>query len=80
MKYAFLFLVLIFGISMSHYETVRACDQNLNKCYRLRVETSGDSIKRINLNKWINVTASDCSDKVCFALDENNTQWVIDSI
>lgn len=58
-------------------ETMEACNGNTGNCYDLDVDSSGESIERINFPNggWRDVYYSDCEDGYCYVEDEDGTEW-----
>lgn len=61
---------------------MNVCNKTSDKCSDLSVELNNTTVKRIYFSKdtWVAIYHSDCYKELCFAVDENNTEWVLQFI
>jgi hypothetical protein len=63
-------------------QTMNACNQSSGNCYDLDVDISDGEVERIYFPKggWVDIVGSDCYEELCFVIDENDTEWVLEFI
>ena len=71
---AFIALWMIYSTN-----TVTACPLGSDNCQRLYVDREAENITRMYLTYGsIEVEKSECMDAICFVLDRNGGEWVIE--